>query len=77
MAGTTEMNNVEKVLQAKGMYLQAQEHSDIMLDMLYVALMIDNQFSENLERIIQEYTTATANLKEYLEQVYEKSGEAL
>ena len=64
------MNNVEKVLRAKGMYLQSQEHSDIMLDMLYVALMIDNQSSENLERIIQEYTTATANLKEYLEQVY-------
>lgn len=71
------MNNVEQVLQAKGMYLQAQEHADIMLDMLYTALMIDNQFSENLERILHEYTTATANLKEYLEQVYEKSGEAL
>lgn len=74
------MNNVEKVLRAKGMYLQSQENSDIMLDMLYVALMLDNQSSENLERIIQEYTTATANLKEYLEQVYgtiDKPGEAL
>lgn len=74
------MNNVEKVLRAKGMYLQSQENSDIMLDMLYVALMLDNQSSENLERIIQEYTTSTANLKEYLEQVYgtiDKPGEAL
>lgn len=74
------MNNVEKVLRAKGMYLQAQEHSDIMLDMLYVALMIDNQSSENLERILQEYTIVVANLKEYLEQVYDtfdKPGEAL
>lgn len=74
------MNNVEKVLRAKGMYLQSQENSDIMLDMLYVALMIDNQSSENLERLLQEYTTATANLKDYLEQVYgtfDKPGEAL
>lgn len=74
------MNNVEKVLRAKGMYLQSQENSDIMLDMLYVALMIDNQSSEKLERILQEYTTATENLKEYLEQVYgtfDKPGEAL
>ena len=74
------MNNAEKVLRAKGMYLQSQENSDIMLDMLYVALMLDNQSSENLERIIQEYTTSTANLKEYLEQVYgtiDKPGEAL
>lgn len=74
------MNNVEKVLRAKGMYLQSQENSDIMLDMLYVALMIDNQSSENLERILQEYTIAVANLKEYLEQVYgtiDKPGEAL
>lgn len=74
------MNNVEKVLRVKGMYLQSQENSDIMLDMLYAALMIDNQFSENLERILQEYTTATANLKEYLEQVYgtiDEPGEAI
>lgn len=74
------MNNVEKVLRVKGMYLQSQENSDIMLDMLCVALMLDNQSSENLERIIQEYTTATANLKEYLEQVYgtiDEPGEAI
>lgn len=74
------MNNVEKVLRAKGMYLQSQENSDIMLDTLYVALMIDNQFSENLERVLQEYTTATANLKGYLEQVYgtiDEPGEAI
>lgn len=74
------MNNVEKVLRVKGMYLQSQENSDIILATLYVALMIDNQYSENLERILQEYMTATANLKEYLEQVYgsiDEPGEAI